>query len=382
MPDEKDHSRIPELDGVRGVAVLLVMAFHFLWFPLGFGLWSAQGEGFAGRCLRLLVLSGWAGVDLFFVLSGFLITGILWDAKDSPTYFRKFYLRRVLRIFPAYYLVFGLGSWVLPLLAPRMLRGTDPAYPAWLLTYTSNVLLANHGWKSIPLPFQHFWSLAIEEQFYLLWPFLLSLFSRRQALIACVAVLLVCPVLRLMLVLGGNPLPAYVMTYCRLDSLAAGGLLALLIRGSEGAAVLEWRGFRWVAAAAGAVLLVLFIVRSGLRLTDPVVATLGFSMLAALFASVVGACVSPAHAGFTSRLFSSAVLRWFGKYSYALYLVHQPVCLFLITTGAMAVLLQGPAASSLLMLFGVPLAVSVLLALISWYGCEMWFLRLKTRLAL
>src|SRR5262245_4715813 len=129
---------------------------------------------------------GWVGVDLFFVLSGFLITGILFDAKEKERYFRNFYVRRALRIFPLYYAVLALTLLVVPWLTPNLAPDFQPATSAqaWLWLYAANVLQAYEGsWCLGPL--NHFWSLAIEEHFYLAWPAVIYLASRRMAMRLC-----------------------------------------------------------------------------------------------------------------------------------------------------------------------------------------------------
>ena len=152
-----DRQHLPELDGIRGLAVLTVILHHGFGFELG-----------------------WFGVELFFALSGYLITGILVDAKGRHRgwdYFRGFYGRRSLRIFPLYYLVLLLVLVVLPGLWPMTFALFDPAreHAAWFWSYTQNVLFAREG-TILPGVF-HLWSLAVEEQFYLLFPLLIYLLS-------------------------------------------------------------------------------------------------------------------------------------------------------------------------------------------------------------
>ncbi len=168
------HRRLNSLDGLRGIAVLSVIAFHTLRV-------TGQ-EGLFGLALNRLQETAWAGVDLFFVLSGFLITGILLDTRDCPSYFKTFFARRTFRIFPLYYgvlavAIFGvpaiLGRAHLPDLYPRLL-----ANQFWLWTYTANYLQAT-GAHTLP-GFGHFWSLAIEEQFYWFWPLVVYFASRRK----------------------------------------------------------------------------------------------------------------------------------------------------------------------------------------------------------
>src|SRR3954471_24953128 len=163
---------LPGLDGVRGVAILLVMAIHFV------------GDATAYTRLQALVVKaagyGLLGVDLFFVLSGLLITGLLLDAKGQTHYFRNFYARRTLRIFPLYYFVLAILFLVLPRLWPLTPLMEDArAHQGWLWTYTANFYIAaRSSWAALTYV-THFWSLAIEEHFYLLWPLVVFCFRRQ-----------------------------------------------------------------------------------------------------------------------------------------------------------------------------------------------------------
>src|SRR5262245_43040855 len=157
-PNLRGH--MPALDGVRGLAVLMVLVFHFVG-----NMMPANG---VERAIVGVTSYGSYGVELFFVLSGFLITGILYDAHNKPHYFRNFYMRRLLRIFPLYYGVLALVFIVAPLIP--LLRGPALDYlvdrQAWAWLYTVNVYIAREGdWSFSYL--DHFWSLAVEEHFYL-----------------------------------------------------------------------------------------------------------------------------------------------------------------------------------------------------------------------
>ncbi|HEX6051682.1 MAG TPA: acyltransferase, partial [Gemmatimonadaceae bacterium] len=176
---------VPALDGVRGLAVALVLVCHVAW--------DFSSPSYMERGLIEVARAGWIGVDLFFVLSGFLITGILLDTRGGPKYFRHFYVRRTLRIFPLYYAIL-VGVFVItPLVAATRDRRwfTDIVdQQGWFWTYTSNVFLAVTGrWEQTGI-LGHFWSLAVEEQFYLIWPAVVLLLSPRQLRTACGVILL------------------------------------------------------------------------------------------------------------------------------------------------------------------------------------------------
>ena len=171
-PDHPGRSRshLPGLDGIRGLAILMVMFSHFIVVGKNLDPLSPFGR---------FLHSGYLGVDLFFVLSGFLITGILIDSKITPNYFRVFYMRRALRIFPLYYLLLAVSWLTVVFITPQdkpLLTGVDSM--AWFWLYASNIGMAVKGdWLNSPtwVGLGHFWSLAVEEQFYLVWPLLVYL---------------------------------------------------------------------------------------------------------------------------------------------------------------------------------------------------------------
>src|SRR5215470_2833769 len=218
---------LPGLDGVRGLAILLVLAVHFV----GNATPVTWGERLAVKLGNYGVL----GVDLFFVLSGFLITGLLLDSKGDPHYFRNFYARRTLRIFPLYYFVLALLFVVIPALAtiPPALEEARQ-HQAWLWTYTANFFLAaKSSWALTYV--SHFWSLAIEEHFYLLWPLVVFSFRRETLERICLWVIGAALALRIALSLAGvSELSISVLTPCRVDALCIGGLLAAIGRREGG----------------------------------------------------------------------------------------------------------------------------------------------------
>jgi peptidoglycan/LPS O-acetylase OafA/YrhL len=208
-PDEVARSgHLPALDGVRGLAILLVMLTHFTLVQQGPVL--DRLVGMAGRF-------GWTGVDLFFVLSGFLITSILLSSRGTGHYFRNFYARRTLRIFPLYFFVIFIATVVIPSLPFawtehfRVENWTRPLY--WL--YLSNFAItfspdASNDMLGLT------WSLAIEEQFYLIWPILVLLLSRRALWWTCIGAVALSVVTRTLFVIGGaERLYAYVLTPSR-----------------------------------------------------------------------------------------------------------------------------------------------------------------------
>jgi peptidoglycan/LPS O-acetylase OafA/YrhL len=368
---------LPALDGIRGVAVLSVMVYHFFGFG-GMGQKHVVDDiAFHG------VMLGWTGVELFFVLSGFLITGILLDARGKPGFFRTFYARRSIRIFPLYFMALLLTYGVLRPLFPGNadLRATHEGHPLWFWLYGSNILTAIGGWPAVPRILQHFWSLAIEEQFYLVWPFLVYFLSRRTMLRLCVAIIAVGLAVRIYLHAHGLDLAAYVLTPARMDGLATGAALAIALRDPS----LLPRLQRWaipVLGGSAAALVGMILWRGGLPQFDRVVGTIGFTLVGVLFAGVLFTAVVPGSAISTKALFERPTLRFFGKYSYALYVFHQPVALGLTAMGFSVASFPRVAGSMLpggIAFTLIAGAISVALALISWNLFEKRFLQLKER---
>lgn len=371
---------IAALDGVRGVAILLVLITHFL-APFS---WAARNhrEG-RGWILAHLFDAGWVGVDLFFVLSGFLITRILADAKGNEHYFRNFYMRRSLRVFPLYYGVLIVTCLLIPLFG---LGAIEPGKQSWLWTYGLSLYPMFTGAEfrlgnDMHLLFTHFWSLAVEEHFYLVWP-LLVCFMRRKALMRlCVGLCVLAFCARVVCVKLGAATPVmYEVTFLRMDGMLAGSWAALAIRGPLGIAplaTLAWRGL----FAAGAVLAAVGVYAHGMTRANRVMQTVGFSALAVFFACAVLLIVARPKARLVSGVLGCGALRWLGKYSYGLYVYHGlllpmfdrvwfpvPTNLPLTSPAFIGALAWHVLAST---------AVSVVLAVVSYHLFEKQFLKLK-----
>jgi peptidoglycan/LPS O-acetylase OafA/YrhL len=310
---------MPVLDGIRGLAILMVLWFHFVGNTLP--------TNSVERAIIRVSNYGSYGVELFFVLSGFLITGILYDASDKPNYFRNFYMRRVLRIFPLYYGVLALVFFVAPLIP--LLRGPTLDYlmdrQAWAWLYAVNIYIAKQGdWSFSYL--EHFWSLAVEEHFYLFWPLLAFLLARRpRALIAVSLAIALCALLARLIgfLMGLSWWTIVVLTPFRLDALALGAFLAVAVRQPGGLERLV-RALPRVVAVAGGLLAVTYVwtgplSSQGMAPVLPVRTALVQMLLACL---LLWALIAPGRS-VTSRFFRSRSMVVLGTYSDGLYVYHH-----------------------------------------------------------
>jgi peptidoglycan/LPS O-acetylase OafA/YrhL len=362
--------RLKSLDGVRGLAILLVLACHF---TLGM-----SGKTLPSRVLFKLASSGWCGVDLFFVLSGFLITGILYDIKGLPHGLRHFYCRRALRVFPLYYGVLAI-VFALP---PRMAewiggRNALDGAGAWLWCYGTNILAGLRGeW----FPLSHFWSLAVEEHFYLFWPVLILGCDRKTSLRVCGLMVLIALATRIWLVSHGAAMAAYCLTVCRMDSLAMGGFVALIIRGTGRMGDILPHARKAVLAAAVA-LLALAGFRSGLSLFDPVVQGVGYTLLDLFFAGLLVLVICSPERGLVAATCRSMPLCWLGRYSYGLYVYNSIFLLVAENSRLLDRLVSWSGSTTLgrLVYWVFAWCATLAVSWLSWHLLEKHFLKLKDR---
>jgi peptidoglycan/LPS O-acetylase OafA/YrhL len=366
-PRVQPLAHVPILDSVRGVAILSVLVYHATVFTM-----DTPRSGL-DRLYLNVVGAGWCGVDMFFVLSGFLITRILLHTKTQEGYFRNFYARRVLRIFPLYYFAVFAYLILASIFHLQYGRGAAP----WLLTYTSNLIVSFNPSFVMPLPMAHFWSLAIEEQFYLFWPLAVLLLSRRGLLRACAAFFVLAFAVRISMVEADNVFGAYRFTLCRLDSLVLGGAVAVLMTASNRHLLRRWS---WAAlGACGAALAAIAIWRGSFEGEDGAVVAYGISFLAIFFAAALFLIISRP-GGESARGRVNRVLSGFGRYAYGMYVFHQPL--------ATAVLrLKGTRSMPLFYGSQIPFQIlfvvlfsgcTLLVAMLSFHLMEKQFLRLKS----
>ena len=325
----------------------MVICFHF-WQSFSSGPYSLVGK---------IAVWGQTGVDLFFVLSGFLITGILLDSKQSPNFLRNFYARRFLRIFPLYYGALAVIYIGAPLL--RLAPWVDVSKSLWFWLYLQNIPLTFFP-ASAAGP-NHFWSLAVEEQFYLAWP-LIVLATSRKTLLRVVGAAVVVSVLTRV------ALPQYATFYftlARVDGLAIGAGIAIL-----------WRDRRRLAS------LVRF-ARSALFIIGPVMvgAQLAMSgrhnfalqvvkstLISLVYGSVLVLVTTQSAGRLVERILSAPAMRSIGRYSYGMYVIHP----FLL--GWFRSLGLPYSVAGLL----VTVMATYLAAMICWHAFEKRFLELKS----
>jgi peptidoglycan/LPS O-acetylase OafA/YrhL len=354
--------RVSELDGLRGIAILLVLVFHFT---------PSSGPLFF---LAHIFQTGWVGVDLFFVLSGYLITGILLDSVGRPHYYRNFIIRRSLRIFPLYYaclLLYGFLTFY-----PSPIHWGDFLHAggaAWYLGYLGNIsVFLQNAWPGAAM-LTPLWSLQVEEQFYLSFPFIVYAARRRTLTMILLASVVAAFLLRVILTLSlpNNLVGTYVLMPCRMDDLAMGGLVAIAQRERP-----QWLKQRWIgwltglsaAAFLGTCLLFTVTPWSG------VMRTLGFTAAGLMFTGILVMLIAWRQP-FLLALCRLRVLVWLGTISYGLYLLHIPALTVVRrwVTPRLGITPDGSA-----QLF-VSLAVAIAAAALSWWLFESRVLKLKDR---
>jgi peptidoglycan/LPS O-acetylase OafA/YrhL len=353
----------------------MVLVFHFVG--------QMQPDNWVERIVAGATKYGTLGVDLFFVLSGFLITGILCESHNKPRYFRNFYMRRLLRIFPLYYGVLVFVFFVAPLIS--LLQGPTLDYlldrQAWAWLYGVNIYIAEEGdWSFSYL--NHFWSLSVEEHFYLFWPLVVFVLARwPRTLVAVSLAISLCAMLArpFGLLMGVHWLATVVLTPFKLDGLALGAFLAVVVRQPGGLAWLV-RALPWVVAVAGGLLAVTYVwtilvSRQELELVVSVRAALLQMLLACM---LLWAMAAP-KGSTTSLFFCSRFMVFLGTYSYGLYVYHHFISYYLLTNRTELKLAPwlGSHGAAVALQASLGAVASLALAYLSYELFEKRFLRLK-----
>ncbi len=372
-------SRISGLDGMRGIATVMVLLFHFSAISAVNA--TSKPDLFFSRFAE----AWWWGVELFFVLSGFLITGILMDAKESAApFFRTFYARRFLRIIPLYYVLLFLLLFVLPnydQLEPQRVLSMRHNQ-LWYWGYVHNLIITFDGGQRPDLiETWHLWSLAIEEQFYIVWPAVVLLATARALPWVCVGCIVFSCVLRVVMRIDHvSPDVVHTLTLARMDSLAFGGLLAIVARSpSQFSRVTKWAP---AAAIVSAIALAIIIIpERKFSPFDPDVQTFGLVFITLLSGSLLMMAGIAPRGSLAHRILDSPVPREIGsKYSYALYLFHWPIAVFLFRNYHLVAdvpTVFGTMLPGRLLMIAICYGLSFAIAVPCWHLFEKQFLKFK-----
>jgi peptidoglycan/LPS O-acetylase OafA/YrhL len=354
-----DRQHYPALDGVRGIAILLVVFFHNFGFINYF-------------------FFGWLGVDLFFVLSGFLITDILIRETGSKNYLKSFYTRRVLRIFPIYYLLLIIFLLILPhFISSTVNLEYYTSNQAWLWTYTQNWLyiIKPHAYSNILL---HLWSLAVEEQYYLIWPFVILIFRKPKVLLA-ISLFFLIGIIILRLVLWNKQIEGFQyfswFTFSRIDGICIGSALALI------KFILPkfiTNNTPYIISSVAIFNFVFYFINKNYGFSFPYFPLIGYTTFAIVFAVIVSEAAT-LNKNFITIPLSFAPLRFIGKISYGFYIYHWPiyVLLFPILLNYLKQSLHINTGSSQFLAAAIATIAGFLISLLSFYFFEMPFLKLK-----
>jgi peptidoglycan/LPS O-acetylase OafA/YrhL len=360
------RAQMPVLDALRGVAIALVLLHRFNV--------TKHPSSIVARAIADAMELGWAGVQLFFVLSGFLITGILLDTRDGAGYYRVFFARRVLRIFPLYYAALAAAFIVAPLVIGQ---ATGHENQLWLWVYLSNwVEPFGLGVAAFP----HFWSLAVEEQFYFVWPWVVRAARGRALPILCAVLIVVAFAARLALrLLHVNTEAPYQWTICRFDALALGALAAWALRVPAAVRAIDAR--RGVVAAVTVLVLVVGAVATrGYPRVGFLTQTFGYSLIAWAAVVLLVSCVlAEARGERLASLVSLGPLRSLGKYSYGMYVFHVPLHRVIGVRVLKRLGLLDPSIGVTLVYTVVMFAFTYVVAVASYHLYEKHFLGLKRR---
>jgi peptidoglycan/LPS O-acetylase OafA/YrhL len=363
------RQQIKELDGLRGIAIIMVFLYHVL--PRAAFIYDNASMKIIYKDLNI----GWMGVDLFFVLSGFLITSSLLEMKSRERFFVNFYGKRTLRIFPLYYLSLVLIFAVFSLTDAKAI-GALGNYKLFYYLFAQNWIFAL-SLAQVPEYMGQFWSLAIEEQFYILWPILVYKFKSKTFLLINAAIIMLVLLYRCYALYSGHidniSFFLYFSTFTRIDTIVIGSLIALLFHSID-----IRRYLLFIKCLTPALALILIVVAAshstGVARNNPLTMTIGFTVIGLLFGCVLILALILDETSLVRSFLRSDILRFFGKYSYAIYLFHMPIIVMYISMykkiGARGVLFWG-------LFFFSSLATTIVAALVSWHGLEKRFLRLK-----
>jgi peptidoglycan/LPS O-acetylase OafA/YrhL len=303
--DYQPGKYVKEFDGWRGVGICFVVLAHY--FPVYF-------------------IGSWVFMEMFFVMSGFLITGILLDSKSKKNYFKVFYLRRILRVFPLYY----LALIILLFLIPR--SWIDLSYyrqhQLWFWAYMENWLFALDGYPAVKA-LRHFWSLAIEEQFYLVWPFVVFLFTPKRLIGFCIFLFFFSIAFRNLGMHIGFVMPfPYVATLGRMEGIVLGAIIAVLVRTDK--SILE-RYTLPVTIIFGALSIATFFVAGTMHMEFPLHYAINYTFVDLFFAGMITLTLCSQELVHFKKILNHPVFKELGMLSYCLYIFHHPIQILVST---------------------------------------------------
>lgn len=357
--EQTERKHYPALDGLRGVAILFVVVYHNFGF------------------IQKYFFFGWIGVDLFFTLSGFLITDILLKTVKQPNYLKNFYARRALRIFPLYYTSLILFLIILPRFNTPLNLDYYVNNQVYIWTYLQN-------WLYIFKPtvatssLTHFWSLAVEEQFYLVWPFIILLLKKPKYILVAVSALLFFVIsLRLWAWLHNVPGFSYynLYTFSRIDGICIGSIVAILLKINPN---FLSRYTSYIVLFFAGLNFVFFFINKSSNFFYPYLAIIGYSTFAMLLGLLLNQTITR-ETKLINLIFNHSLLRFIGKISYGFYIFHWPMYIGfkpLVTTWLSNYL--NPNYSELIYSIFISLS-ALLLSWLSFNHFEKFFLTMKNK---
>jgi peptidoglycan/LPS O-acetylase OafA/YrhL len=357
LPNTKRY--YPAIDGLRGLAILLVVFLHNFGFLNYF-------------------FFGWLGVDLFFVISGFLITGILLDAAGKPGYLKNFYMRRVLRIFPVYYLMLFICLFLLPVI-PSL--HYDPGYyfdnQFYMWTYLQNWLFIFQAPDNNQM-LLHTWSLAVEEQFYLFWPLVILLLRKpKRILFFSLALLIFTGVFRFLVWDQQIETLSYssLFTFTRIDGLCIGAMISVIIRIEP---ELLRKYMPYIVLLLAGINFGFYFINGMSNKNLPFLAFVGYTTFAMLFGLLVFEAAE-GRSKLIELLFNNSFMRFFGRISYGFYVFHWPVYIIFFDRIRSQLLSQASVRAADLLAAILCTAIAILISMISYRYFERPFLKLKAK---
>jgi peptidoglycan/LPS O-acetylase OafA/YrhL len=345
---------IKQLDGIRAIAALMVMFFHFFR--------NVEANSQFYLAIKKISIFGQTGVSLFFVLSGFLITRILLSTKEKKNYFKNFYLRRALRIFPLYYLFLIIYYFLIPLISNSQFVPFNQQIYYWI--YIQN-FATTFNWKNSGP--DHFWSLAVEEHFYLFWPLMVYFIPYKKIKLGLLLIIVLAFISRLFFV--ENNIEVFYFTLTRMDELALGALLASFEKDGE-LSYAKAKTFLISIVILIIPTIILWIETTGKSISF--LQVFKFNLISLIYFCLVGLVVCLKNENFLNKILRSNFFIYTGKISYGLYVYH-PLCFFIIS-----VLLK---VTYVPISFFLSFLLTYLIASISYYFYESYFISLKRKFA-